>query len=102
MGEHNWPILQRLVNQAVAMPDTATCAAMRWLPCGAIAVAALLYRKTDLGGEGDIVVVISGRNVDDDAFANWICSARCLGAFAPPLRDGNRNPSAFSAITGRQ
>jgi hypothetical protein len=26
----------------------------------------------DLGGDGDVVVVISGRNVDDDAFVRWI------------------------------
>jgi threonine dehydratase len=81
VGEHNWPILQRLVNQAVAMPDETTRAAMRWLheqhglrtePSGAIAIAALLDPRTDTSGEGDLVAVISGRNVDDDAFAKWI------------------------------
>jgi threonine dehydratase len=84
VGEHNWPILERLVQQAVALPDSTTRSAMRWLyeqhglrtePSGAIAVAALLDRQTDLSGEGDIVVVISGRNVDDDAFLGWIRSA---------------------------
>jgi threonine dehydratase len=83
VGEHNWPILHRLVQQAVALPDSATRAAMRWLyeqhglrtePSGAIAVAALLDRQTDLSGEGDLVVVLSGRNVDDDAFLAWIDS----------------------------
>jgi threonine dehydratase len=77
VGGHNWPILQRLVKQAVAQPDASTQAAMRWLyqrhglrtePSGAIAVAALLERKVDLGGEGDLVIVISGRNVDDETF----------------------------------
>jgi threonine dehydratase len=81
VGEHNWPILQRLVKQAVAVPDESTQAAMRWLyqqhglrtePSGAIAVAALLERKADLAGEGDIVAVISGRNVDEDAFRSMI------------------------------
>jgi threonine dehydratase len=81
VGEHNWPILRRLVNQAVTVPDPATCAAMRWLyeqhglrtePSGAIALAALLEQQGDLSGEGDVVVVISGRNVDDDAFRSWI------------------------------
>ena len=56
---------------------------MRWLfeqhglctePSGAIAVAAQLDRQADLSGMGDHVVVISGRNVDDDAFAAWIRS----------------------------
>jgi threonine dehydratase len=81
VGELNWPILKRLVNQVVAMPDTATREAMRWLydhhglrtePSGAITGAALLGTQADLTGDGDLVVVISGRNVDDDAFRNWI------------------------------
>jgi threonine dehydratase len=80
VGEHNWPILQRLVRESVALPDESTRAAMRWLherhglrtePSGAIAVAALLSGQIDLSGEGDVVAVISGRNVDDDAFAAW-------------------------------
>jgi threo-3-hydroxy-L-aspartate ammonia-lyase len=84
VGEHNWPILRRLVKQSVALPDGATCAAMRWLyeqhglrtePSGAIGVAALLEGRADLSGEGDVVVVLSGRNVDEDAFATWINSA---------------------------
>ena len=81
VGEHNWPILQRLVNESVTLSDMETRAAMRWLydqhglrtePSGAIGVAALLGRKVDLSGEGDLVVVLSGRNVDDDAFVRWI------------------------------
>jgi threonine dehydratase len=81
VGEHNWPILQRLLTGAVAVPDLATRTAMRWLydqhglrtePSGAIAVAALLTRQVEVSGEGDIVVVLSGRNVDDDAFRRWI------------------------------
>jgi threonine dehydratase len=81
VGEHNWPILRRLVRQSLALSDAATRAAMRWLyeqhglrtePSGAIAVAALLERQFDLSGDGDLVVVVSGRNVDDDAFAVWI------------------------------
>lgn len=83
VGEHNWPILRRLVTEAVALPDLDTRKAMRWLyqqhglrtePSGAIAVAALLSRQVDLDGEGDLVAVISGRNVDDDAFVTWIRS----------------------------
>lgn len=83
VGEHNWPILKRLVNQAVALPDSSTRRAMRWLydqhglrtePSGAIAVAALLGGEVDLSGEGDLVVVVSGRNVDDDTFLTYIAS----------------------------
>ena len=81
VGEHNWPILRKLVQQSVVSSDTQTQAAMRWLwdrhglrtePSGAINVAALLNRQVDLTGDGDLVVVISGRNVDDDAFRKWI------------------------------
>lgn len=81
VGEHNWPILRRLVQHAAALPDSATRAAMRWLydqhglrtePSGAIAVAALLSGEVDLSGDGDLVAVVSGRNVDDDAFRAYI------------------------------
>ena len=81
VGVHNWPILQKLVNQAVAIPDEATRRAMRWIydrhglrtePSGAITLAPLLSGEVDLAGEGDLVVVISGRNVDEEAFRKWI------------------------------
>ena len=81
VGQYNWPILQRLVGQSVAVTDLATRQAMNWLfkqhglrtePSGAIAVASLLNRQVDLSGEGDLVVVVSGRNVDEEAFTNWI------------------------------
>lgn len=84
VGEHNWPILSRHVSQAVSLPDAATRQAMKWLydhhglrtePSGAIATAALLCGQVDLSGEGDIVVVLSGRNVDDEAFWKWIDEA---------------------------
>ena len=80
VGEHNWPILQRHVTAAVAIPDHATQQAMKWLyeqhglrtePSGAITTAALLSRHVELDGTGDIVVVVSGRNVDDEAFRAW-------------------------------
>lgn len=81
VGEHNWPILQRLVSQSLVIEDLATRRAMRWLydhhglrcePSGAIAVAALLSRRENLQGEGDLVVIVSGRNVDELAFRAWI------------------------------
>jgi threonine dehydratase len=81
VGEHNWPILQRLVRQSVAIPDDSTRAAMRRIydqhglrtePSGAITVAALLSGGVDLSSEGDLVVVLSGRNVDEAAFRAWI------------------------------
>ena len=81
VGEHNWPILQRHVTQAVPIPDLATRRAMKWLydkhglrtePSGAIATAALMSGLVNLEGDGDLVVVLSGRNVDEDAFRKWI------------------------------
>ncbi|MGE0610402.1 MAG: threonine/serine dehydratase [Pirellulales bacterium] len=81
VGQHNWPILRQLVGQSLALPDLATRQAMRWIyekhglrtePSGAIAVAALLGGTLDLSGDGDLVAVISGRNVDEDAFSKWI------------------------------
>ncbi|MFM1800930.1 MAG: L-threonine dehydratase catabolic TdcB, partial [Planctomycetota bacterium] len=59
VGEHNWPIMQKLVNQCVAIDDTATQNAMRWLyqthglktePSGAIATAAAIEGNVDLSG----------------------------------------------------
>lgn len=81
VGEHNWPILQRLVPQAVAVPDHDTQLAMKWLyqkhglrtePSGAITTAAALTGAIDIKGEGDVVIVISGRNVDEEQFLSWI------------------------------
>lgn len=81
VGEHNWPILQKLVSQSVLVPDAETRQAMKWIydrhglrsePSGAITLAAVLTGKTQLDGDGDIVIVISGRNVDDDQFREWI------------------------------
>lgn len=82
VGEHNWPIMRELVPTAVAVSDADTQAAMRWLyeqqglrtePSGAIAVAAALTGAVDVKDrEGDVVIVVSGRNVDDDRFREWI------------------------------
>lgn len=81
VGEHNWPILKRCVSVAVAVPDLQTRQAMKWLynehglrtePSGAITTAAVLTGKVKLGGDGDVVIVLSGRNVDESQFQNWI------------------------------
>jgi threonine dehydratase len=81
VGEHNWPILHRLLSASVAVPDLDTRRAMRWLyeqhglrtePSGAISTAAVLTRRVPLEGEGDVVIVLSGRNVDEAQFREWI------------------------------
>lgn len=81
VGEQNWPILHRHVTSSVTVPDLVTRQAMKWLydqhglrtePSGAIATAAALSGAADLQGDGDIVIVISGRNVDEPQFREWI------------------------------
>jgi threonine dehydratase len=80
VGEQNWPILQAHVAKAASVPDLDTQKAMRWIyrthglrvePSGAIAVAAALTGKVVLEGDGDVVIVVSGRNVDEARFAEW-------------------------------
>lgn len=81
VGINNWPILRALVPCSLAIPDLQTRRAMKWLyehhglktePSGAIGVAALLSGAVDPAGDGDVVVVVSGRNADEAAFRDWI------------------------------
>lgn len=81
VGVQNWPILHHLVKQCVCIDDSDTIAAMRWLedqhglrsePSGAIALAAAMFHPEVLQGNGDIVVVISGRNVDAGQFRRYL------------------------------
>ena len=81
VGEYNWPILKHLLHGSVTVPDLETRRAMKWIyqhhglktePSGAITIAALFTGKVDLNGEGDLVIVLSGRNADEAAFRSWI------------------------------
>jgi threonine dehydratase len=86
VGEHNWPILRRLVHATTVLSDMDTRRAMAWLyekhglrtePSGAITTGVLLQasrnaNEIDLQGDGDIVVVLSGRNVDESTFSKYI------------------------------
>ncbi|MCA8983479.1 MAG: threonine/serine dehydratase [Planctomycetaceae bacterium] len=81
VGRHNWPILQRCVARSVAIPDSQTLQALRWLyqhhgvraePSGVISLAAALTGAVPLAGTGDIVLVVSGRNVDEATFRQWL------------------------------
>ena len=81
VGVNNWPILQKLVRESVVASDSEIQNAMKWLydthglktePSGAITIAAAMYGKIDLAGEGDIVLILSGRNVDNDTFHKYI------------------------------
>lgn len=84
VGEYNWPILRQHVAESIALSDQATQNAMRWLyehhglrtePSGAITTAAVLSRATSLEGDGDVVLILSGRNADDSTFRRWITPA---------------------------
>lgn len=84
VGQQNWPILHQLVTSAVCVTDDETCSAMRWLdekhglrsePSGCISIAALLAGHIDVSGDGDIAVILSGRNVDPENFQRWTHNA---------------------------
>ena len=77
VGVNNWPILQRTLTSTVTADDAATRRAIAWMyehhglrcePSGAISIAAALERRISLEGDGDIVLVLSGRNVDENMF----------------------------------
>ena len=81
VGEQNWPILQKYVSESISVTDLATQQAMKWIyqrhglrtePSGAIATASVLQGELDLAGDGDIVIVLSGRNADESSFQKWI------------------------------
>ncbi len=81
VGVRNWPILKRHVREDIAVSDQQTRQAMRWLyqnhglrtePSGAITTAAALSGQVDFAGEGDVVIALSGRNVDEEDFQAWM------------------------------
>jgi threo-3-hydroxy-L-aspartate ammonia-lyase len=84
VGQYNWPILKQHVKDSILVSDDQTIATMKWLydthgllaePSGAIAIAAGLHADANLDGDGDIVFVLSGRNVDKSTFHNWISAS---------------------------
>jgi threonine dehydratase len=81
VGHHNWPILKQHVAYSVEVADDTTRQAMRWLydqhgvrsePSGTVGLAAVLDGRVNLEGDGDVVIVVSGRNIDEDRFREWI------------------------------
>jgi len=81
VGVNNWPILRSHVCDSVVVSDPQTQNAMRWIyhthglrtePSGAITIAAALFRTIDFSGDGDVVLILSGRNVDIDTFDRYI------------------------------
>lgn len=84
-GAVTFPLNQRLLAGGVAVPETATQAAMRFAfsklklvlePGGAVSLAAVLGGHLDIAGK-TVVVVLSGGNVDPDLFARILAEPRC-------------------------
>lgn len=78
VGEINYPLLNQTVDQVTTVSDEAMIQAMRFLyekvglrvePSGAASVAALMAQAKL---EGDVVCFISGGNVEQDRFYQWI------------------------------
>jgi threonine dehydratase len=76
-GELTFPILQRLAGPGLVVTDDEALRAMAVAfahfrvvaePGGAVALAAALFRPAEIGGT-DVIVTISGGNVDRDVFA---------------------------------
>lgn len=83
VGTHNWPLLEKYVDDVKLVTDLEIKKAMLWLyenkqlviePSGAAALAAILFHKPYF--EGDVVCVISGANVDREMFDKWLSEAR--------------------------
>ena len=78
-GELTFPIMQRLCGPGVSVSDSdvfdAMAMALRYLklviePGGAVALAAAIRGRDREAGGGDVIVVASGGNVDDDMLAH--------------------------------
>lgn len=79
VGKLNYPILMSTVDHALTVSDDETINAMRLLweehqmviePSGAVALAGFLSHCKKI--EGDIVILVTGKNVDEDAFKKWL------------------------------
>lgn len=80
VGKLDWPLLQKNVDRAEIVSDEDIKKAMKYFkekmqlvtePSGATAFASLLLHRQKLT-DGDIVVLISGANVDPEMFDQWI------------------------------
>jgi len=80
VGELNWPLLQKYVDETYIVSELAIKRAMAFLyekagilvePSGATGLA-LFFQEDAPKPEGDTVFVLSGANVDRDKFYCWI------------------------------
>lgn len=79
VGELNYPILNAYVDEVSVVSDEEIKKAMKWLyekmeitaePSGAASLAG--FMKTYQNLRGNVVILISGKNVDQDSFHSWI------------------------------
>jgi threonine dehydratase len=79
LGAYTFPIIQRHVDAIVTVTDAQLVATMQFFaqrmkmvvePTGCLAAAAVLHRAADVGGR--VGVLVSGGNIDLDAFARLI------------------------------
>lgn len=82
VGSLNYPILLETVDEALTVTEEEIIQAMKILwqhhqfkiePSGAVSLAGLIKYKDSLSG--NVVVVISGQNVDPDKFEAWMSNA---------------------------
>ena len=82
VGQQNWPILQRGLSTIFEIPESAIIEAVQLLfrltnlkaePTGALSVAALLAKPSELRGRR-VCCVVSGGNVDPDVYRELLGS----------------------------
>lgn len=81
VGKLNFPILMSTVDEALAISQENIIEAMSLLhkhhnmviePSGAVALAGFLTLHRSL--QGEVVILVSGQNVDPESFKNWVGS----------------------------
>jgi threonine dehydratase len=79
VGALNYPILNKYVDETSVASDDEIKEAMKWLyenleivsePSGAAALAGFIHNHRNV--QGNVVILISGKNVDPDSFQSWI------------------------------
>lgn len=79
VGDLNYPILNKYVDEASVVSEKEIKEAMKWLydkmgivtePSGAVSFAGFLKKCKDI--KGNVVILLSGKNVDKENFQRWI------------------------------
>ena len=85
-GQITFPINLANCKKGLSVTDEEVCAAMKYLynefnikaePSGCVSLAAILSKKVDVSNK-TVLVTISGGNVDDESFEQYINSAKNL------------------------